>query len=127
MPPNLKTSSLYLSELELGGGRLKETFRATFESKISQVRGTRPNYSSWIMNVICSTAFHWLYSNSGREHKKLSSVTSFPFSCTTVPQAFIVDFWCFLCVLSCIFFNTAPRSPKVGKNVDKSLLIIAVG
>ena len=27
-------------------------------------------------------------------------------------------FWCFLCVLSCIFFNTALRSPKVGKNVD---------
>ena len=32
----------------------------------------------------------------------------------------------FLCVLSHIFFNTAPRSPKVGKNVDKSLLIITV-
>ena len=32
-----------------------------------------------------------------------------------------------VCVLSRIFFNTAPRSPKVGKNVDKSLLIIAVG
>ena len=31
-------------------------------------------------------------------------------------------FACFLCVLSRIFFNTAPRSPKVGKNVDKSLL-----
>ena len=26
----------------------------------------------------------------------------------------------FLCVLSRIFFNTALRSPKVGKNVDKS-------
>ena len=38
----------------------------------------------------------------------------------TVPQAFRV-------VLSRIFFNTAVRSPKVGKNVDKSLLIIAVG
>ena len=48
----------------------------------------------------------------------------------TVPQAFRVDFcvfWCFLCVLSHIFFNPAQRSPKVGKNVDKSLLIIAVG
>ena len=48
----------------------------------------------------------------------------------TVPQAFRVDFcvfWCFLCALSRIFFNPAPRSPKVGKNVDKSLLIIAVG
>ena len=43
-----------------------------------------------------------------------------------VPQVFRVDFLCFLCVLSRIFFNTAPRSPKVGKNVDKSLLIIAV-
>ena len=33
-------------------------------------------------------------------------------------------FFCFvlfLCVLSRIFFNTAQRSPKVGKNVDKSL------
>ena len=39
------------------------------------------------------------------------------------------DFLCFFgvfCVLSRIFFNTAPRSPKVGKNVDKSLLIITV-
>ena len=48
----------------------------------------------------------------------------------TVPQVFRVDFLCFLvflCLLSRIFFNTAPRSPKVGKNVDKSLLIIAVG
>ena len=35
-------------------------------------------------------------------------------------------FGVFLCVLSRIFFNTAPRSPKVGKNVDKSLLIITV-
>ena len=44
----------------------------------------------------------------------------------TVPQVFRVDFLCFLCVLNRIFFNTAPRSPKVGKNVDKSLLIITV-
>ena len=33
-------------------------------------------------------------------------------------------FGVFLCVLSRIFFNPAPRSPKVGK---KSLLIIDVG
>ena len=33
----------------------------------------------------------------------------------------------FIGVLSRLFFNTAPISPKVGKNVDKSLLIIAVG
>ena len=44
----------------------------------------------------------------------------------TVPQVFRVDILCFLCVLSRIFFNTAPRSPQVGKNVDKSLLIITV-
>ena len=31
------------------------------------------------------------------------------------------DVFFFWCVLSLIFFNTAPRSPKVGKNVDKSL------
>ena len=46
-----------------------------------------------------------------------------------MPPVFRVDFLCFLvflCVLSRIFFNTAPRSPKVGKNVDKSLLIITV-
>ena len=37
-----------------------------------------------------------------------------------MPQAFRVVF------LSRIFFNTAPRSPKVGKNVDKSLIIAVV-
>ena len=57
----------------------------------------------------------------------MAVTVSFNFLLTTVPQVFRVDFFGVFCVFcSRIFFNTAPRSPKVGKNVDKSLLIITV-
>ena len=71
----------------------------------------------------------WAWSvGAGRAHRRTEHyIIYIELNYIELNTFFLFTSYCNLCVLSRIFFNTAPRSPKVGKNVDKSLLIIAVG